>query len=74
MKILIGQGNVDDQFRSETPDQLYQLRNVVGIHCGGLDWAVNEKYMLSTNVMIQPWAEQVHAMEFAVTVGMSRSF
>jgi hypothetical protein len=40
----------------------------------GLDWAVNEKYMLSTNVMIQPWAEQVHAMEFAVTVGMSRSF
>lgn len=40
----------------------------------GLDWAVNEKYLLSTNVMIQPWAEQVHAMEFALTVGMSRSF
>jgi len=40
----------------------------------GLDWAVNEKYLLSTNVMIQPWAEQVHAMEYAVTVGMSRSF
>lgn len=40
----------------------------------GLDWAVNEKYLLSANVMIQPWAEQVHAMEYAVTVGMSRSF
>ena len=40
----------------------------------GLDWAVNEKYLLSANVMFQPWAEQVHAMEYAVTVGMSRSF
>ena len=40
----------------------------------GLDWAVNEKYLLSTNVMIQPWADQVHAMEYAVTVGVSRSF
>ena len=40
----------------------------------GLDWAVNEKYLLSGNVMFQPWAEQVHAMEYALTVGVSRSF
>jgi len=40
----------------------------------GLDWAVNEKYLLSGNVMIQPWAEQVHAMEYALTIGVSRSF
>ena len=40
----------------------------------GLDWAINKKYLLSANVMFQPWAEQVHAMEYAVTVGMSRSF
>jgi len=24
--------------------------------------------------MIQPWAEHVHAMEYSLTVGLSRSF
>jgi len=40
----------------------------------GVDWALNDRYYLSGNVMFQPWREQVHIMKYAYTLGISRSF
>lgn len=40
----------------------------------GLDWAVNDKYRVSSSLMTMARAEQVHIMKYAVTVGLSRSF
>ena len=40
----------------------------------GLDWNINSKYSLTTSVMTMVWAEQVHVMKYAVTIGLSRSF
>ena len=40
----------------------------------GLDWSLNDKYQLSTSWMTMIWAEQVHIMEYAVSVSLSRSF
>ena len=40
----------------------------------GLDWAINSKYSLATSVMTMVWAEQVHDMQYAVTIGLNRSF
>lgn len=40
----------------------------------GLDWSMSEKYSVSTSVMTMTRAEQVHKMQYALTVGISRSF
>ena len=40
----------------------------------GLDWALDDTYQVSTNFMQMPWAEQVHKMEYAFTIGISRAF
>jgi len=40
----------------------------------GMDWALNEKYALSTSVMTMTWAEQVHIMKYAATVTLTHSF
>ena len=40
----------------------------------GLDWNFSNGYQVSANYMIQPWQEQVHTMEYAFTIGISRSF
>jgi len=40
----------------------------------GIDWAVNDKYSLSTSVMTMTWAEQVHIMDYAAIVSLTRSF
>ena len=40
----------------------------------GLDWALNEKYAVSTAVMTMTWAEQVHIMDYAANVTLTRSF
>jgi len=40
----------------------------------GLDWALDDRYYLSSNYMKMAWAEQVHTMEYAFTLGISRSF
>jgi len=40
----------------------------------GLDWLVGNNFHLSTSVMTQIWAEQVHIMRYAITLSMTRSF
>ena len=40
----------------------------------GLDWALNEKYAVSTSVMTMTWGEQVHIMDYATGVTLTRSF
>lgn len=40
----------------------------------GLDWALNEKYALSTSVMTMAWAEQVFIVDYATNVTLTRSF
>ncbi len=40
----------------------------------GLDWNLESGYQISANFMKQPWQEQVHKMEYAFTVGVSRGF
>ena len=40
----------------------------------GFDWALDDKYYVFTNVMTQTWADQVHKMRYAITVGISRAF
>jgi len=40
----------------------------------GLDWRINSKYSLAASVMTMTWAEQVHDMQYTVTIGLSRSF
>lgn len=40
----------------------------------GLDWNLESGYQLSANFMVQPWQEQVHTMEYAFTIGVSRDF
>lgn len=40
----------------------------------GLDWTINQDYRLETAVLTMVWAEQVHKMEYAVVIGLSRSF
>ena len=40
----------------------------------GLDWNLDSGYQVSANFMKQPWQEQVHKMEYAFTIGISRGF
>jgi len=40
----------------------------------GLDWNHESGYQLSGNFMVQPWQEQVHTMEYAFTIGISKGF
>lgn len=40
----------------------------------GLDWSLNEKYQLSTALLTMIRAEQVHKMDYALSIGLSRSF
>ena len=61
-----------------TDEQWYQHDRLVRhnyMNTGiGADWALNQDYYLSGNIMFQTWAEQVHKMRYAVTFGISRSF
>jgi hypothetical protein len=40
----------------------------------GFDWNASSVYQMSANFMVQPWQEQVHTMEYAFTIGITRSF
>lgn len=40
----------------------------------GLDWRLNDDYRLSTSVLTMLRAEQIHDVEYAVSVSVSRSF
>ncbi|MDX1556397.1 MAG: hypothetical protein R3212_10255 [Xanthomonadales bacterium] len=40
----------------------------------GLDWNINSTYQVSGNFMVQPWSEQVHVMDYAFSIGISRGF
>lgn len=40
----------------------------------GLDWALGDEYRVSSSLMTMTRAEQVHIMEYAITVALSRSF
>lgn len=40
----------------------------------GLDWSLGGGYSLNTSVLTMAWAEQVHIVEYAVIVGLARSF
>lgn len=40
----------------------------------GLDWAMGERYQLSTNVMTMVWADQVHIMDYTFSLSLARSF
>ncbi len=40
----------------------------------GLDWALNDKYSLSSNYMEMVWADQVNSLEYAFTLSVARSF
>ncbi|MEL7185861.1 MAG: hypothetical protein AAFN50_05425 [Pseudomonadota bacterium] len=40
----------------------------------GLDWSINSRYRLETAILTMVWAEQVHKMEYAVSVALHRSF
>ena len=40
----------------------------------GIDWNLDSGYQISANFMKQPWQEQVHKMEYAFSVGISRGF
>lgn len=40
----------------------------------GLDWNFDNGYQISANFMRQPWQEQVHKMEYAFSIGISRGF
>ena len=40
----------------------------------GVDWALNDTYQLTANYMEMAWAEQVHKMEYAFTLGVSMAF
>lgn len=39
-----------------------------------LDWSINSKYQLETSILNMVWAEQVHKMDYAVSISLSRSF
>ncbi len=40
----------------------------------GLDWNFDSGYRISASFMKQPWQEQVHKMEYAFSIGISRGF
>lgn len=40
----------------------------------GLDWNLDSGYQISASFMKQPWQEQVHKMDYAISVGISRGF
>lgn len=40
----------------------------------GLDWAVNDRYLLSGNFMTMTWADQVNIMDHALTLTIARLF
>jgi hypothetical protein len=40
----------------------------------GMDWAINDRYRLTTSVMTMTWAQQVHVMRYTLNVGISRFF
>jgi len=40
----------------------------------GVDWLLNDRYRLSTSVFTMLRAKQIHEMEYAISVSLSRSF
>lgn len=40
----------------------------------GADWQMNERYRVSSSLMTMTRAEQVHKMDYAITVALSRAF
>jgi hypothetical protein len=80
--LLLKKGNglvfPDDFPTPRTDERWYQHDRMVRhnyMNVGvGLDWALNEKYALSTSVMTMTWAEQVHIMDYAAGVTLTRSF
>ena len=40
----------------------------------GLDWTIDDRYQLSTNVMTMVWADQVHIMDYTLSLTLGRSF
>lgn len=68
----------DDFPTPRTSEKWYQHDRLVKhnyLNAGiGLDWSLNSKYRLESSVITMIWAEQVHDMEYAITLGLSRSF
>lgn len=40
----------------------------------GLDWALNDRYSISSNYMEMVWKDQVNILEYAFTVSLARTF
>ena len=40
----------------------------------GIEWAINDEYSLSSSVMTMSHGEQVHKMDYTITIGLSWSF
>ena len=61
-----------------TTEQWYQHDRMVKhnyLNVGvGLDWSLGSNYSLDTSVMTMAWAEQVHVVDYAIIVGLIRSF
>ena len=80
--VLLKKGNglifPDDFPTPRTTEKWYQHDRMVKhnyMNLGvGVDWAVNEKYQLTSSVMTMTWADQVHVMKYAVNIGLSRAF
>lgn len=70
--------NAEDFPRPRTTEMWYQHDRMIKhnyLNVGiGLDWNLDNGYQVSANFMKQPWQEQVHKMEYAFTIGISRGF
>ena len=40
----------------------------------GIDWIINDRYIVSANYMTMVWEDQVNILDYAVTFSVSRSF
>ena len=40
----------------------------------GLDWALNDHYSVSSNLMTMVWADQVNLLDYAFTLSLARTF